>query len=201
MKVCTAQMASTWEDPGANLEKASLLVVSAREKGAGLICFPEQFVTGWSSHSTRFAEDPDGPTVGALQDSARDHDISIVGSYVQKHDPHPLNTAVAIDSRGEVVASSQDPSLLARWVRTSITTPAIISLSSPLKTSGSGSPSVTTSGSPRSSGFMNGRVSTAFSCRRPGPAAGPGPGSLSSRQEPSIASSTWSGATRRGPRR
>lgn len=105
MKVCTAQMASTWENPGANLEKAGLFVGSAKAKGSGLICFPEQFVTGWSPHSTLFAEDPDGPTVSALRDLARDHSISIVGSYVQRHDPRPLNTSVAIDLRGEVVAS------------------------------------------------------------------------------------------------
>ncbi|MGA2935072.1 MAG: carbon-nitrogen hydrolase family protein [Methanomicrobiales archaeon] len=105
MKVCTAQMASAWEDPGANLAKAALLAGSAKAKGAGLICFPEQFVTGWSPHSSLFAEDPDGPTVSALRDLARDHSISIVGSYIQKHDPRPLNTAVAIDAGGSVVAS------------------------------------------------------------------------------------------------
>ncbi len=105
MKVCTAQMASTWEDPGANLAKAALLAGSAKANGAGLICFPEQFVTGWSPHSSLFAEDPDGSTVSALRDIARDHSISIVGSYVQRHDPRPLNTCVAIDPNGEVVAS------------------------------------------------------------------------------------------------
>jgi omega-amidase len=105
MKVCTAQMASAWEDPRANLERAALLTVSAKAEGADLICFPEQFVTGWSPHSTRFAEDPDGPAVSTLRELARDHSISIVGSYVQKHDFRPLNTAVAIDPRGDVVAS------------------------------------------------------------------------------------------------
>jgi len=105
MKVCTAQMASTWEDPGANLRKAALLVRSAKEQGAELVIFPEQFVTGWSPRSTRFAEDPDGPAVTALRGLARDQSISIVGSYVQRHEPSPLNTAVAIDPHGEVVAS------------------------------------------------------------------------------------------------
>jgi len=105
MKVCTAQMASTWEDPGANLERAACLVESAGAEGADLICFPEQFVTGWSPHSTRFSEEQDGYTVSTLRGLAREHSLSIVGSYVQKHNPRPLNTAVAIDSRGEVVAS------------------------------------------------------------------------------------------------
>ena len=105
MKVCTAQMASAWENPRATLERAALLIASAKADGADLICFPEQFVTGWSPHSTRFAEDPDGPTVRSLRGLARDHSISVVGSYVEKHDPRPLNTSVAVDARGEVVAS------------------------------------------------------------------------------------------------
>ncbi|MDD1665605.1 MAG: hypothetical protein LUQ32_09625 [Methanomicrobiales archaeon] len=105
MKVCTAQMASAWEDPHENLEKAALLIASARSNGADIICFPEQFVTGWSPHSTRFAEDPDGPTVSTLRNLARDHSIAIVGSYAERHDPRPLNTSVAIDARGEVMAS------------------------------------------------------------------------------------------------
>jgi predicted amidohydrolase len=105
MKVCTAQMASTWEDPGANLAKAGILVASAVADDAELICFPEQFVTGWSPNSTRFAEDPDGSTVTALRELARDHSIFIVGSYVEKHDPRPLNTSVAIDTRGKIVAT------------------------------------------------------------------------------------------------
>jgi predicted amidohydrolase len=105
MMVCTAQMECAWEDPGANLRKAALLVRSAKAQGADLVLFPEQFVTGWSPHSTRFAEDPDGPTVRALQDLARSHSIFIVGSYVERHEPLPLNTSVAIDYGGEVVAS------------------------------------------------------------------------------------------------
>jgi predicted amidohydrolase len=98
-------MASAWEDPGANLRQASLLVASAKEKGSDLVLFPEQFVTGWSPHSTRFAEDRDGPTVKALRELARKNSIFVVGSYVERHEPRPLNTSVAIDPRGEVVAS------------------------------------------------------------------------------------------------
>ncbi len=105
MKVCSAQMASAWEDPGTNLGKAGLWVAAAKEQGAGLICFPEQFVTGWSPHSARFAENPDGPTVAALRDLARAHSVYLLGSYVERHEPRPLNTAVAVDPRGEVVAS------------------------------------------------------------------------------------------------
>jgi len=105
MKVCTAQMASSWEDPAANLAKASRLAGSAAKDGARLICFPEQFVTGWSPHSARFAEEPDGPTVRALRALARDHSIFLVGSYVERHEPRPLNTSLAIDPRGDVVAS------------------------------------------------------------------------------------------------
>jgi predicted amidohydrolase len=105
MMVCAAQMASSWENPEETLRRAGLCVVSARAKGADLVCFPEQFATGWSPRPARFAEGPDGPTVGALRTLARDHSVFLVGSYVEKHEPLPLNTSVAIDPRGEVVAS------------------------------------------------------------------------------------------------
>jgi omega-amidase len=105
MKVCTAQLESAWEDPGATLRRAARLVAEAKEKGAGLILFPEQFPTGWSPRSTLFAEGPDGSTVSSLRELARDHSIFLVGSYVERHEPRPLNTSIAIDPRGEVVAS------------------------------------------------------------------------------------------------
>jgi predicted amidohydrolase len=105
MNVCTAQMECAWEDPGENLRRAALCIASAKAEGADLVLFPEQFVTGWSPHSTRFEEDPDGPTVKALRGLGRDHSMFILGSYVERHGPRPLNTCVAIDPRGEVVAS------------------------------------------------------------------------------------------------
>jgi omega-amidase len=105
MKVCTAQLESAWEDPGATLRRAARLVAEAKEKGAGLILFPEQFPTGWSPRSTLFAEGPDGSTVSSLSELARDHSIFLVGSYVERHEPRPLNTSIAIDPTGEVVAS------------------------------------------------------------------------------------------------
>ncbi|HVN64990.1 MAG TPA: nitrilase-related carbon-nitrogen hydrolase [Methanomicrobiales archaeon] len=105
MKVCTAQLESAWEDPRATLRKASRCVASAKEQGAELVLFPEQFVTGWSPNSTRFAEGPGDSTVKALRGLARDHGVFLVGSYVERHEPLPLNTSIAIDPRGEVVAS------------------------------------------------------------------------------------------------
>lgn len=105
MKVCTAQLESAWEDAAATLRKAGHVVASAKEQGAELVLFPEQFVTGWSPDPTRFAEEPDGPTVEGLRALARENGIFLVGSYVEEHDPRPLNTSLAIDPRGEVVAS------------------------------------------------------------------------------------------------
>ena len=105
MRVCSVQLASTWEDPGATLRRTARFVAQAKEQGAGLVCFPEQFITGWSPHSTLFAEDPDGPSVRALQALARDNAVFLVGSYVERHEPRPLNTSIAIDPSGKVVAS------------------------------------------------------------------------------------------------
>ncbi|HTY51559.1 MAG TPA: nitrilase-related carbon-nitrogen hydrolase [Methanomicrobiales archaeon] len=105
MKVCSVQAASAWEDPDANLGKAGHLVRSAKELGADLVLFPEQFATGWSPHSTRFAEGSHGRVVEAFREIARHHSIFIVGAYVERHEPRPLNTSIAIDPHGDVVAS------------------------------------------------------------------------------------------------
>ena len=105
MRICSAQLASVWEDPVADLAKAASGIASAKEKGAEMVCFPEQFLTGWSPHSSRFAEAPEGPSVRAFRDLAREHAIFVIGSYVEGHEPRPLNTSVAIDPEGEVVAS------------------------------------------------------------------------------------------------
>jgi omega-amidase len=105
MKVCAVQFAGTWEDPAANLREAGRRVTRAKEEGAELVLFPEQFVTGWSPNSTRFAEKPGGPTVAALRGMARDSSLWILGSYVEMHESRPLNTSIAIDPTGEVVAS------------------------------------------------------------------------------------------------
>ncbi len=100
------QMAGIGRMPADNLHWADVLAERAAKAGAGLVCFPEQFVTGWSPDvPSGSGERSDGPTVTALRRTARDHDIAVLGSFLEFTGGKPRNTAVAIDASGEVLAT------------------------------------------------------------------------------------------------
>jgi len=103
VRICSAQIASVWDNPEKTLEKAGPLVAHAAASGADLIAFPEQFVTGWDPRSRKHAQDAGGKIVSALRDLARDNDIAVLGSFRKFHDPRPTNTAVAIRKDGRIL--------------------------------------------------------------------------------------------------
>ncbi|HEX3002051.1 MAG TPA: carbon-nitrogen family hydrolase, partial [Methanoregula sp.] len=105
VRICSAQIAGTWDNPAATLEKIRPFVHHAAASGAHLICFPEQFATGWDPHSTNHAEDQDGPIVSALREMAKENRIAILGSLRQKSAGHPKNTALVIGNNGEILAT------------------------------------------------------------------------------------------------
>ena len=75
----------------------------AAGSGADLICFPEQFATGWDPRSGKHVQKIDGSTVSFLCQIARDHTIGILGSFREQNDPFPKNTVVAIGSDGHIL--------------------------------------------------------------------------------------------------
>ncbi len=99
-----AQMASVWEMPEESLEKAERCVGRAAREGGELVCFPEQFATGWDPASQAHVQDENGLIVTRLQEMARRYGIAILGSYREQAHPLPRNTAVAISAQGEVMA-------------------------------------------------------------------------------------------------
>lgn len=105
VRICSAQVAGVWQNPGRNLERAEACVREAGLAGASLISFPEQFAGGWSPLAPPRAEDIRGGTVAAFRKMAEEHGIAILAGFIEKHHPMPRNTAVAIDSSGEVVAT------------------------------------------------------------------------------------------------
>lgn len=105
VRVCSAQISSIWEDPDRTLEKAELFVRHAAGSGAALICFPEQFATGWDPQSGKHVQEPDGQIVTSLQKMAEEHGIAILGSFRERHDPLPKNTVVAISNNGRILAT------------------------------------------------------------------------------------------------
>ncbi|MDD1696076.1 MAG: carbon-nitrogen hydrolase family protein [Methanoregula sp.] len=105
VRVCSAQITSTWEDPERTLARVEAFTHHAADCGAKLICFPEQFATGWDPKPLKNIQDMHGTIISSLQGYAKKYRIGIIGSLREKHDQLPKNTAVAIDCYGQIVAS------------------------------------------------------------------------------------------------
>lgn len=102
--VCSAQVAAAGGTRAENLEKSGRYIEKAAEGGAGLVCFPEQFSTGWNPVGPGAGEDRDGPTVTALREYAKEYGIAVLGSFVERYCPRPRNTAFVADQYGEIIA-------------------------------------------------------------------------------------------------
>ena len=105
VRICSAQITSIWEDPEKTLEKAGIFVRHAAASGAALICFPEQFATGWDPRPQKNIQDINGSIVTTLQGYAKENGIGILGSFREANDPLPKNTAVAIGRDGRILAT------------------------------------------------------------------------------------------------
>jgi omega-amidase len=105
VRICSAQIAGIWEEPEKTLEKAGVFIRHAAASGAALICFPEQFATGWDPQPRMNIQDIHGRIVSSLQEYAKNHGIAILGSFRQANDPLPKNTAVAIGKDGRILST------------------------------------------------------------------------------------------------
>jgi omega-amidase len=105
VRVCSAQFTSSWEDPERSLARAELFIRHAADCGAKLICFPEQFATGWDPASQKNIQTMNGSIVTALRGNAKDNKIAILGSFRERSSPFPKNIALAIGSDGRILAS------------------------------------------------------------------------------------------------
>jgi predicted amidohydrolase len=105
MKIAGAQLGSIWEDPVLSLKKAEPYIGKAVEQNASLICFPEQYPTGWDPGSLLHVQDREGPIVSRFRDLAREYGIAILGSFRERFVPKPRNTCIVFDREGEEIAS------------------------------------------------------------------------------------------------
>lgn len=105
VRICSAQISSIWEEPEKTLEKAGTFIRHAAASGAALICFPEQFATGWDPQPRKNIQDIHGCIVSSLQAYAKEYGIGILGSFRQVNDPLPKNTAVAIGMDGRILST------------------------------------------------------------------------------------------------
>ncbi|MFA6225001.1 MAG: nitrilase-related carbon-nitrogen hydrolase [Methanoregula sp.] len=105
IRVCSAQLSSVWEDPEKTLEKAEGFITHAAACGAQLICFPEQFATGWDPLSKKNVQDCTGNIVTRLQTYAKANRIAVIGSLREASSPYPKNTSVIIGNDGRILST------------------------------------------------------------------------------------------------
>jgi omega-amidase len=102
--LCIAQAESSWEDPDSSLKKASVFAKNAAAGGAEIICFPEQYATGWDPDSSAFAEDENGSICRAYSDIALESGVGVLGSFREKSDAGLKNTAAFFDENGKILS-------------------------------------------------------------------------------------------------
>ncbi|ABN56648.1 MULTISPECIES: nitrilase-related carbon-nitrogen hydrolase [Methanoculleus] len=106
-KITLAQAAGGHGSPAERLEAAGRMAGEAAAAGASLICFPEQFVTGWSPKVPPGSGEPlDGPLTAAFARIAEENGIAVAGSIVEAGlENRPKNTTVVLDEDGELLAA------------------------------------------------------------------------------------------------
>lgn len=103
-RICIVQAKSSWENPDKNLKKASVFAETAAKENAGIICFSEQYATGWDPSSSAFAESIEGPVCSAFSDIAEEYGIGVLGSFREKSNECLKNTAVFFDHNGRILS-------------------------------------------------------------------------------------------------
>ena len=105
VRIALAQVTPVWEDPGTTIRKVEPCIAKAAEDGATIICFPEQFATGWDPGSSSNAEPLDGKIFHTLSGYAKHYDIAVLGSLRQLEKGKLFNTCIVIGRDGTLLAS------------------------------------------------------------------------------------------------
>ena len=101
LRLTLIQLDTAWEDPAANLEKASkLIALSAKEK-ASVAALPEMCTTGFSMEAHTIKGSEAGEELSAL---ASAHRICILGGVAAPSVGKGLNKALAFDGSGALVS-------------------------------------------------------------------------------------------------
>jgi predicted amidohydrolase len=102
LRIALAQIAPRLGDLEANLERHHELIAAARDRGAGLVVFPELGLTGYQLQdlASEVAMRLDDPRLTALAEAARG--MSAVVSFVEESPDHRLFIAAALLEEGSV---------------------------------------------------------------------------------------------------
>ncbi len=105
VRIALGQVTPVWEDPIATLQKVEPFIAEAAAKGAMIICFPEQFATGWDPGSSSNAQPLDGDIFHVLSGYAKQYNIAVLGSLRLPGEGKLFNTCVVAGQDGTLLAS------------------------------------------------------------------------------------------------
>ncbi len=120
LRVALAQTVGTPADVGANLALLGATAERAAAAGAGLLVFPELFLTGYNIGAAvaQLAEAADGPSTRVIAGIARRLGLAIVFGYAERSGEGVYNTAALIDAEGRMKASYRKTHLWGDFERT-----------------------------------------------------------------------------------
>jgi omega-amidase len=105
VRIALAQVEPVWENPEATLRKVQPLIEKSAENGASIICFPEQFPTGWDPASVANAQPDDGEIFHVLSDYSKSYNIAVLGSQRTVKEGRYYNTCIVTGAHGNQIAS------------------------------------------------------------------------------------------------
>jgi len=103
MKVGLLQIDIAWENKAANFNKVESFAKKAKEQEVDLIVLPELFSTGFTLNSKPLAEELSGETPSFLSKLSKDYNISVLGSFIEKTEAKPKNSAILFNENGSLI--------------------------------------------------------------------------------------------------
>ena len=107
LKIAFAQLVAG-KNQAENKEKAISACLQAKEKGADVVLFPEMWNEGYylpqeKDQLEAFAISKDDDFVQSFRKLAYELEMAIGITFLEKHDPKPLNSVVFFDRKGEEI--------------------------------------------------------------------------------------------------
>lgn len=110
MRVAVAQVRSEVLDVEENLRRVERAVAEAASDGAELVVLPELVATGYTIDAvglsaTAESGDGSGPVLSAWSRLARDHEVAVIGGFVERDGLSLYNAVAVIDRGGQMLGT------------------------------------------------------------------------------------------------
>lgn len=104
IKIGMGQLLVEGGEPERNLQRAAQMVREAKEKACDLVLLPECLDLAWTHPSAASEAQPiPGPHSDKLCQNAKENNIYVCAGLTEKHKAQIYNSAILIDSHGEII--------------------------------------------------------------------------------------------------